>query len=57
MRSGSIRGDVALGDVKQNNEYEHGDILLSRNDMPKASAGYGVLPISGDAGYINLPIS
>ena len=47
VRDDYERGDIALGDVKQNNVYEHGDIALGRNDASKANADYGVLPTDG----------
>ena len=48
MRNDYERGDIALGDVKkQNNVYEHGDIALGRKDTPLANADYGVLPTDG----------
>ena len=46
-------GDIPMGDLNnQNNNYEHGDIALSRNAASKADAAYVSLPTDG---YVALP--
>ena len=46
-------GDIPMSDLNnQNNNYEHGDIALSRNAASKADAAYVSSPTDG---YVALP--